>query len=93
MVNALATGQMAVLPMIDTCANYAFTPDNATANVVLIRKTIAAEALIAAVEKAAEAVGGASFLRENGFERLLRDIHAARFHPLRRSANTASPAR
>jgi alkylation response protein AidB-like acyl-CoA dehydrogenase len=79
---ALTTGQMAVRAMIELCNNYAFTPDVATANAVLIRKTIAAEALIASVEKAVEAVGGAGFLRTNTLERHLRDIHAARFHPL-----------
>ena len=58
------------------------SPDVATANAVLIRKTIAAQALIAAVEKAVEAVGGAGYLRTNILERHLRDIHAAQFHPL-----------
>ena len=37
---------------------------------------------IAAFEKAAEAVGGSSFLRTIALERLLRDIHGAQFHPL-----------
>jgi len=40
------------------------------------------EILPAESHAAAEAVGGASFLRENGLERFMRDIHAARFHPL-----------
>ncbi len=82
MENALATGQMAVQGMIDLCANYAFTPDVATANAAFVRKTIATQSLIAAVEKAAEAVGGSSFLRTIALERLLRDIHGAQFHPL-----------
>jgi alkylation response protein AidB-like acyl-CoA dehydrogenase len=82
MDNALATGQMAVQAMIDLCANYAFTPDVATANAAFIRKTIATQSLIAVVEKAAEAVGGSSFLRTSALERLLRDIHGAQFHPL-----------
>jgi alkylation response protein AidB-like acyl-CoA dehydrogenase len=82
MENALATGQMAVQAMIELCANYAFTPDVATANAAFIRKTIATQSVIGAVEKAAEAVGGSSFLRTSGLERLLRDVHAAQFHPL-----------
>jgi alkylation response protein AidB-like acyl-CoA dehydrogenase len=82
MENALATGQMAVQGMIDLCANYAFTPDVATANAAFVRKTIATQSLISAVEKAAEAVGGSSFLRTIALERLLRDIHGAQFHPL-----------
>jgi acyl-CoA dehydrogenase len=80
--NHLATASMAVQSMIDVCSNYAFTTDTATANAIVVRKTIAAESLIAAVEKAAEAIGGASFTRGSHFERLLRDIHGARFHPI-----------
>jgi alkylation response protein AidB-like acyl-CoA dehydrogenase len=82
MDNALTTAQLAVQAMVDLCADYAFAPDVATANAVLVRKTIAAEASIAAVEKALEAVGGAGLFRSMGLERLLRDIHGAAFHPL-----------
>lgn len=42
----------------------------------------AAQSLRLAVEKAIETVGGAAFFRSMGLERLLRDIHAAQFHPL-----------
>jgi alkylation response protein AidB-like acyl-CoA dehydrogenase len=80
--NQLTTGQMAVSAMIELCNDYAFTPDVATANAVLIRKTIATQALIACVEKAVEAVGGAGYLRPNTLERHLRDMHGAQFHPL-----------
>ena len=82
MENALVTGQMAVQAMIDLCAEYTFAPDTDTANAALIRKTIAAQALTAAVEKALEAVGGGGVFRAMGLERLVRDIHAAQFHPL-----------
>jgi alkylation response protein AidB-like acyl-CoA dehydrogenase len=82
MENALATAQLAWRDMLAICANYAFAPDVETANRVLMRKTIAANAVIATVEKAAEAVGGASFQRANPLEGLLRDIHGAQFHPL-----------
>jgi alkylation response protein AidB-like acyl-CoA dehydrogenase len=68
--------------MVELCANYAFTPDVATANAVLIRKTIAVQALTRAVEKALEAVGGTGLLRGMGLERLVRDVHGAQFHPL-----------
>jgi alkylation response protein AidB-like acyl-CoA dehydrogenase len=80
--NALVTAELAVQGMVELCADYAFTPDVATVNAVLIRKTIAAQALITAVEKALEAVGGTGLLRSMGLERLLRDIHGAQFHPL-----------
>jgi alkylation response protein AidB-like acyl-CoA dehydrogenase len=68
--------------MVAQCAEYSFAPDVATANAVLIRKTIAAHALLTAVEKALEAVGGGGLLRNLGLERLVRDIHGAQFHPL-----------
>jgi alkylation response protein AidB-like acyl-CoA dehydrogenase len=80
--NALTTGQMAVRELIELCANYAFTPDIPTANAVAIRKTIAAQALLAAVEKALEVVGGGGLFRTMGLERLLREIHGVQFHPL-----------
>jgi alkylation response protein AidB-like acyl-CoA dehydrogenase len=82
MENALVTGQLAVESMVDTCADYAFAPTKATSNTVLIRKTIAAQALMCAVEKALETVGGGGIFRAAGLERLVRDIHAAQFHPL-----------
>jgi alkylation response protein AidB-like acyl-CoA dehydrogenase len=82
MENALTTGQLATQAMIDLCANYAFTPDIATANAIFVRKAIAAQALLATVEKALEVVGGGGMFRALGLERLLRDIHAAQFHPL-----------
>lgn len=79
--NALETGRLAVQGMVDLCADYTFEPSLATANAVLTRKTIAADALRLAVEKALELVGGGIF-RGMGLERLVRDIHAAQFHPL-----------
>jgi alkylation response protein AidB-like acyl-CoA dehydrogenase len=80
--NALVTGQLAVQGMIDVCAGYAFEPGVATASATFTRKTIAAQALLLAVEKALELTGGAGLLRARGLERLVRDMHAAPFHPL-----------
>ncbi len=82
MENALVTGQMAVQGMIDLCADYTFVPEIATANALFIRKTIASESLLFAVEKALETVGGGGIFRSMGLERLVRDMHAAQFHPL-----------
>jgi alkylation response protein AidB-like acyl-CoA dehydrogenase len=82
MENALVTAQMAVAEMIALCAEYQFASDVVTANAMLVRKTIAASALLATVEKALEAVGGGGLFRNLGLERLLRDIHGAQFHPL-----------
>jgi alkylation response protein AidB-like acyl-CoA dehydrogenase len=80
--NALINGQLAVQGMVDLCADYAFAPDVQTANVVLAHKTIAASSLLAAGEKALEAVGGAGLFRGLRLERLLRDLHGAQVHPL-----------
>jgi alkylation response protein AidB-like acyl-CoA dehydrogenase len=82
METALATAQLATQSMIDLNADYTFAPDKATANAMAIRKTIAAQSSMLAVEKALEAVGGAGIYRSVGLERLVRDIHAAQFHPL-----------
>jgi acyl-CoA dehydrogenase len=82
MENALVAGRMAVRELIDLCADYSFAPEISTANAAFIRKTIAADALRRALEKALEAVGGGAFFRSKELERLLRDIQAAQFHPL-----------
>jgi alkylation response protein AidB-like acyl-CoA dehydrogenase len=49
---------------------------------VVIRKTITAQAMLAVVEKALETVGGGGIFRGMGLERLVRDMHAAQFHPM-----------
>jgi alkylation response protein AidB-like acyl-CoA dehydrogenase len=82
MENALTAGQMAVQTTIDLNAEYTFVPGTPTTNAMVMRKTIAVEALTQAVEKALEVVGGGGIFREVGLERLVRDIHAAQFHPL-----------
>ena len=58
MENALVTAQMALREMVETAANYDFAPTEETANAILIRKTIAAQATMQAVEKALEVAGG-----------------------------------
>ena len=82
LTNHLTTAQLAVESMVATCNNWDFAPTAETANTILVRKTIAANALIATGEKALETVGGAGFYRKTGIERLLRDLHGAQFHPL-----------
>jgi alkylation response protein AidB-like acyl-CoA dehydrogenase len=48
----------------------------------VVRKTLAAKACIAAVEKALEVTGGQGMFRALGLERLLRDVHGGQFHPM-----------
>jgi len=82
MTNSLVTAQMALQGMIAIADNYDFEPVDATANAILIRRTIAARAAIATVAKAMEVVGGASFYRSVGLERLWRDVQGSLYHPL-----------
>ena len=82
LANHLTTAQIAADSMIAVANDLAFDPVTGTANAVLMRKTIAASAVLATVEKAMEASGGGGFYRKVGLERLLRDAHGIQFHPL-----------
>jgi len=68
--------------MVAIAADYEFAPTLQIANAQLIRKTLVATAAVRAVEKAVEICGGRGFFRGFGLERMLRDVHAAPFHPL-----------
>jgi alkylation response protein AidB-like acyl-CoA dehydrogenase len=57
-------------------------PSPETTNEIMIGRTLVGRHAIAAVELALEAAGGAAFYRDNGVERLFRDIQGARFHPM-----------
>jgi alkylation response protein AidB-like acyl-CoA dehydrogenase len=82
LANKLATVQLAVDDMVRLNNDFEFTMSLDVSNAILVRKTIAAEGVLATVEKALEAAGGAGFYRKSGLERLLRDAHGAQFHPL-----------
>lgn len=82
MENLLTTAQLAYDDMVRLALTVNEGPSRELANAILIRKTIAATHVIAATEKAVEVCGGAGFLRRTGLERLLRDVHGAKFHPL-----------
>jgi alkylation response protein AidB-like acyl-CoA dehydrogenase len=80
--NALTVAQMAFREMIEIANNFDFTPKAEDADRMLTRKTIAANAAIATVNKAVETVGGTALFRNVGIERLWRDVQGAPFHPL-----------
>jgi acyl-CoA dehydrogenase len=80
--NELTMTQLALDSMIANTNNLEFTPSTALANQALVRKTIIAESVRRTVEKALEAVGGSAYYRTSAIERMLRDVHAAQFHPL-----------
>ncbi len=82
LTNQLTTVQLAMDDMVRLANDLDFAMNLEVANAVLVRKTIVAEHVLATVEKALEAAGGAGFYRKAGLERLLRDAHGAQFHPL-----------
>lgn len=80
--NHLTAAQLAVDSMVALADDLAFEPSTERSNAMLVRKTLAANAVIATAAKAVEVAGGAGYLRRGGIERLLRDSYAAQFHPL-----------
>jgi acyl-CoA dehydrogenase len=82
LTNILTTAQLAADDMVRIANDYDFAPSIETANAILVRKTIVAKAVLATAEKALEISGGAGFYRRFKLERLVRDAHAAQFHPL-----------
>ena len=80
MENAFAGAEMAWERMVETAENGVPGPE--TTNRAMIGRTLVAQGAIATVERAMEAVGGASFYRDAGLERAFRDVQGARFHPL-----------
>ena len=82
LTNELTMAQLALDDMIRLANDLNFAVSLVVTNAILVRKTIVAESVLATVEKALEAAGGAGFYRKTGLERLLRDAHAAQFHPL-----------
>ena len=82
MNNSLTTAQLALADMVRLNDNHGFTPSNNLSSDILTRKTIAAEAAKATVERASELVGGPGFFRGNPIEKIVRDVRAVHFHPL-----------
>ena len=84
MENELATARLAQRDMIDVAASA--EPGASTTNRVMTGRAILARSAIRCVDKAMEVAGGAAFYRDLGLERRLRDVQAARFHPLQDKA-------
>ena len=82
MYNELTTAELNVKDMKRIANNFDFKPIDQNGQDILMRKTNAANASIKVVEKAMEIVGGQGFYRSFGLERLLRDVQAAKYHPL-----------
>lgn len=58
-------------------------PGETTTSEIFTHRSLVARSALRTVELALEAAGGTSYFREQGLERLFRDIQGARFHPLR----------
>jgi alkylation response protein AidB-like acyl-CoA dehydrogenase len=82
MENELTTAVLAFESMVGIANDLDFEPSNAKSSEILIRKTIATQAVIRTASKALEVVGGTGYFRPLGLERLIRDAYAGQFHPL-----------
>lgn len=91
MDNELMSARLALQDMIAAAATN--DPGPATTNRVMIGRTLVARGVLKTVELAMEAAGGKAFYRSTGLERLFRDAQAARYHPLRESAQRAFAGR
>jgi len=70
------------LALEDMLAAATTEPDRYSTKRILMDRTLAGTAAIAAVEAALEFVGGAAYIRPHLLERMFRDVQAARFHPI-----------
>ena len=88
MLNAHTTADDVVAMMFVDSDNLQYAATDEHASRTLIRKTVAAGAIIGAVRLAAEVAGGAAFSRGCDLERLERDVHGCNLHPLPRAKQT-----
>jgi acyl-CoA dehydrogenase len=76
----LTQAQLALQSMIDIVANEKPGPE--TSALVMLRRALLVNGVLATANKAMEVAGGASFYRSGKLERLFRDVQGARFHPV-----------
>ncbi len=81
-LNSLTSAQLALSDMVRLNDNLDFAATTELASQILVRKTLAAEAVRKTVELSAEVVGGPGFFRGHPIERFVRDVRAMHFHPL-----------
>jgi alkylation response protein AidB-like acyl-CoA dehydrogenase len=88
MFNELTTAQVMWKDMIRVNSNFEFQAVNENGNAILMRKSVMARACMHTVQKAAELIGGQSYLQSIGIEKLYRDVLAVHFHPLSEKEQT-----
>jgi acyl-CoA dehydrogenase len=89
--NQIVTAQVAHDSMVALAK--AAKPGPETTSAALCRRTIVANAVIRAGEKALELGGGAGFYRSAGLERCFRDLQGARYHPVQEKPQTLMTGR
>ena len=82
MLTRLTAAKDTVAAMIAASDDLTFDNTIEHADLILRRKTTAAEACIDTVRLALEVGGGMAYSRGSGIERLYRDVHGALYHPL-----------
>jgi len=84
LVGALDTELAATRMVLDSMVAFSETaqPGPATTNTIFMHRTLVARSARITVDLALEVMGGMSYHRRNGLERLFRDVQGARFHPL-----------
>jgi alkylation response protein AidB-like acyl-CoA dehydrogenase len=82
MENEHTTGVLAFESMIALADDLDFEPSVLKTSEILVRKTVATQAVIRTANKALEVAGGRGYLRSSGLERLVRDAYAGQFYPL-----------
>jgi alkylation response protein AidB-like acyl-CoA dehydrogenase len=80
--NRLYTARAIWRDMVNNACEYDFAPDLERANRALMAKTLVADACVESVRSAMMLSGGKGFFRGFGLEAMLRDVHAAPYHPL-----------
>src|SRR5262249_11151714 len=84
LVGALDTELAATRMALDSMVAFSETaqPGPETTNTIFMHRTLVARSARMTVDLALEVMGGMSYHRRNGLERLFRDVQGARFHPL-----------
>ncbi len=82
MLNQLKTAQVGLNSMLAHTKELTFEVSTELAAEMLTLKTIVANAVLKTGEAALKVSGGSGFFHQSGIEKLLRDLHAAQFHPL-----------
>ena len=91
MINELAIAQLALADMMAAAATN--DPCFSTTNRVFVGRTLVARGVLASVDLAMQAAGGAAFYRRFNLERLFRDAQGARYHPLQEGVQRELAAR